>query len=38
VRQLRGESPGVNLPRARTCLVHGTGGFFSATATIVLGV
>jgi acetyl-CoA C-acetyltransferase len=38
VRQLRGESPGVNLPRARNCLVHGTGGFLSATATMVLGV
>jgi acetyl-CoA acetyltransferase len=38
VRQLRGESPGVNIENARTCLVHGTGGFLSATATVVLGV
>lgn len=38
VRQLRGESPGVNLPAARTCLVHGTGGFLSATATMILAV
>lgn len=38
VRQLRGESPGVNLPQARSCLVHGTGGFLSATATMILGV
>jgi acetyl-CoA acetyltransferase len=38
VRQLRGESPGVKLPRPRTCLVHGTGGFLSATATVILGV
>src|SRR4029078_11292594 len=38
VRQLRGTSPGVNLPGARTCLVHRTGGFLSATATLILGV
>ncbi|MBS1869344.1 MAG: hypothetical protein JSS99_06740 [Actinobacteria bacterium] len=38
VRQLRGDSPGVQLDGARTCLVHGTGGFLSATATVVLGV
>jgi len=38
VRQLRGESPGVRLDGARTCLVHGTGGSLSATATAILGV
>jgi acetyl-CoA acetyltransferase len=38
VRQLRGESPGVQLAQPRICLVHGTGGFLSATATVVLGV
>jgi acetyl-CoA acetyltransferase len=38
VRQLRGESPGVNLTDPHTCLVHGTGGFLSATATMILGV
>jgi len=38
VRQLRGESPGVQLERPRTCLVNGTGGSLSATATMILGV
>jgi acetyl-CoA acetyltransferase len=38
VRQLRGESPGVQLEDARICLVNGTGGFLSATATVVLGI
>jgi acetyl-CoA acetyltransferase len=38
VRQLRGASPGVTVDGARTCLVHGTGGSLSATATLVLGV
>jgi acetyl-CoA acetyltransferase len=38
VRQLRGESPGVQLASPRTCLVNGTGGSLSATATLVLGV
>lgn len=38
VRQLRGESPGINLDDPRTCLVNGTGGFLSATATLILGV
>ena len=37
VRQLRGESPGVNLPDPHICLVNGTGGFLSATATVILG-
>lgn len=36
VRQLRGESPGVQLRDPRTCLVNGTGGTLSATATLVL--
>jgi acetyl-CoA acetyltransferase len=38
VRQLRGTSPGVRLDAPRTCLVHGTGGSLSATATMILGV
>jgi acetyl-CoA acetyltransferase len=37
-RQLRGDSPGVRLDGAKTCLVNGTGGSLSATATVVLGV
>jgi acetyl-CoA C-acetyltransferase len=36
VRQLRGDSPGVGIPGAETCLVNGTGGTLSATATLVL--
>jgi acetyl-CoA C-acetyltransferase len=38
VRQLRWESPGVQLEAPRTCLVNGTGGALSATATMILGV
>lgn len=38
VRQLRGESPGVQLDSPTTCLVNGTGGSLSATATLILGV
>jgi acetyl-CoA acetyltransferase len=38
VRQLRGESPGVQLEAPHTCLVNGTGGALSATATMILGV
>lgn len=38
VRQLRGDSPGVTIPGAQTCLVNGTGGTLSATATVVLSV
>lgn len=38
VRQLRGESPGAQLESPRTCLVNGTGGALSATATMILGV
>lgn len=38
VRQLRGTSPGVTIDGARSCLVNGTGGSLSATATTILGV
>lgn len=38
VRQLRGQSPGVQLADPHTCLVNGTGGVLSATATLILGV
>ena len=38
VRQLRGASPGVQLDDPKTCLVNGTGGSLSATATMILGV
>lgn len=38
VRQLRGESPGVQLKDPKACLVNGTGGSLSATATLILGV
>lgn len=37
VRQLRGESPGVQLKSPQFCLVNGTGGWFSAAATLILG-
>lgn len=37
VRQLRGESPGVQLDAPELCLVNGTGGWLSATATLILG-
>lgn len=38
VRQLRGDSPGVQLKDPSICLVTGTGGSLSATSTLVLGV
>jgi acetyl-CoA C-acetyltransferase len=38
VRQLRGEGPGVQVEGAKTALVHGWGGSFSAAATMILGV
>jgi acetyl-CoA acetyltransferase len=38
VRQLRGTSPGVQLADPKTCLVVGTGGSLSVTATAILGV
>jgi acetyl-CoA acetyltransferase len=37
VRQLRGESPGFNLPECRNVLAHGWGGIMSAAATMVIG-
>lgn len=37
VRQLRGDSPGVQLNSPELCLVNGTGGWLSATATLILG-
>lgn len=37
VRQLRGESPGLQLEDPELCLVNGTGGWLSATATLILG-
>jgi acetyl-CoA C-acetyltransferase len=38
VRQLRGEGPGAQVAGAKTSLVHGWGGSFSAAATMILGV
>ena len=38
VRQLRGESPGVQLSDPRVALAHGCGGQLTATATMILGV
>ncbi|MNF67009.1 thiolase [compost metagenome] len=37
VRQLRGEGPGVQVESPEFCLVNGTGGWLSATATLILG-
>lgn len=37
VRQLRGESPGFQLENPGLCLVNGTGGWLSATSTLILG-
>jgi acetyl-CoA acetyltransferase len=37
VRQIRGEGPGAQVPECRTALVHGLGGFFSASAVMILG-
>jgi acetyl-CoA acetyltransferase len=36
VRQLRGEGPGINVPDCEISLAHGIGGFFSASATMLL--
>ncbi|MGH2829321.1 MAG: acetyl-CoA acetyltransferase [Actinomycetota bacterium] len=38
VRQLRGEATGRQVPDARIAAVNGTGGWFSSTGTLVLGV
>ena len=38
VRQLRGEATGRQVPDARVCCVNGTGGWFSSTSTVLLGV
>jgi acetyl-CoA acetyltransferase len=37
VRQLRGTSPGVQVPDCRIALAHATGGTLSAAATLLLG-
>jgi acetyl-CoA C-acetyltransferase len=37
LRQLRGDSPGLNVPDVEVSLAHGIGGFFSAAATMLLG-
>ena len=36
-RQLRGECAARQVPNARLALCHGTGGYFSSAATVVLG-
>jgi acetyl-CoA acetyltransferase len=38
VTQLRGEAAGRQVPGARTALVYGNGGVFSASAVAILGV
>ncbi|MFM8304783.1 MAG: acetyl-CoA acetyltransferase [Actinomycetota bacterium] len=37
VRQLRGEAGARQVPGAELCAVNGTGGWFSATGTLILG-
>ena len=37
VRQLRHEADGRQVPDAQLCAVNGTGGWFSATGTVILG-
>ena len=37
VRQLRGQAEGRQVPDAELCAVNGTGGWFSATGTLILG-
>lgn len=37
VRQLRHEAEGRQVPDAELCAVNGTGGWFSATGTVILG-
>jgi acetyl-CoA acetyltransferase len=36
IRQVRGESPGYQVPRVDVSLVHGIGGWFSAASTLLL--
>lgn len=36
-RQVRGDSPGFQVPRVEASLVHGIGGWFSAASTLLLG-
>jgi acetyl-CoA acetyltransferase len=38
VRQLRGESPGVQIESPKTALCNGNGGFLSAAATLILTI
>ncbi|ADP83248.1 thiolase C-terminal domain-containing protein [Pseudofrankia inefficax] len=38
VKQLRGEATGRQVPHARVACVNGTGGWFSSTSTVLLGV
>ena len=38
VRQLRGEASGRQVPDAKLAAVNGTGGWFSSTGTLILGV
>lgn len=37
VRQLRGEGPGAQVPDPRIALAHGSGGYLSTAATLILG-
>jgi acetyl-CoA C-acetyltransferase len=37
LRQVWGESPGHQVPDVEVSLAHGIGGFFSASATMLLG-
>jgi acetyl-CoA acetyltransferase len=37
IRQLRGEGPGVQVRDCELSLAHGVGGFFSSSATMILG-
>lgn len=37
VRQLRGDAPGLQAESTDLCLVNGTGGWLSATSTLILG-
>jgi hypothetical protein len=37
-RQLRGEAQGRQVENAKLCCVSGTGGWFSSSSTVILGV